>query len=313
MARRADAGDDVLALRVGQEVARRLRGARDLVAAEPNARAARLALVAEYHLLHVDRRAPAVGDAVDPPVGDGAIAGPGVEHRADRLAQLLVRILREVVQHREAVRQVRQLPQGVDVEFGVVGDPALGLDRPDRVLEPVAGDAARDVAEHLDEAPVGVPREALVAGAFREPFDRGVVEAEVEHGVEHPGHRLARARAHRHQQRVLDVAQALARVRLQPGERRGDLAGHPLGLGPAGVHVRDARLGGDREPGRDAVGAEHAGHLGDVRALAAEQLAHVLRAVGEVVHPPRVRHARIASRRGHGSRSRHDRPRAPGV
>ncbi len=47
--------------------------------------------VAEHHLLDVDRRAPLVGDAVDAPVGDRALALPGIEHRPDRGEQLLAR------------------------------------------------------------------------------------------------------------------------------------------------------------------------------------------------------------------------------
>ena len=53
----------------------------------------------------------------------------------------------------------------------------------------------------------------------------------------------------------------------------------------AGLHVGDARLSRDREAGGHPVGAENPRHLGDVRALAAEQVAHLLGAVGEVVDP----------------------------
>ena len=87
-----------------------------------------------------------------------------------------------------------------------------------------------DVAEHLHEAPVGVPGEALVAGRAREALDRLVVEAEVEDRVEHPRHRLARAGAHGDQQRVVGVAEPLAGLLLEPRERLGDLLGQPLGL-----------------------------------------------------------------------------------
>ena len=86
----AHARDDVLALGVDEEVAARLGLAGHLVARERDARGRLVALVAEHHLLHVDRGAPVVGDAVQPPVGDGALAGPGVEHRADREPQLLL-------------------------------------------------------------------------------------------------------------------------------------------------------------------------------------------------------------------------------
>jgi len=45
-----------------------------------------------------------------------------------------------------------------------------------------------------------------------------------------------------------------------------------------------ARLGGDRESRGHPLGAEHASHLFHVRALAAKQVAHLARALGEVVH-----------------------------
>ena len=97
VARRAHARHHVLALGVRQEVAARPGRAGDLVAREGDAGARGVALVAEHHLLHVHRRAPVVGDAVDAPVLDRAVAHPGVEHGADRLAQLLARVLREVL------------------------------------------------------------------------------------------------------------------------------------------------------------------------------------------------------------------------
>ena len=102
VARRAHAGDDVLALGVEEEVAGGLGRAGQLVAAEGHARAGRLAQVAVDHLLDVDRRAPVVGDAVDAPVGHRAVAHPGVEDGADRLLELLARVAGEVVERLEA-------------------------------------------------------------------------------------------------------------------------------------------------------------------------------------------------------------------
>src|SRR4029453_12597202 len=93
---KASPGDAVLALGVGEEVAAGLGRSGDLVAAEGDAGAGGVALVAEDHLLDVDRRSPLVRDAVDAPVLLGPVTGPGVEHRADREPQLLLRILREL-------------------------------------------------------------------------------------------------------------------------------------------------------------------------------------------------------------------------
>ena len=67
------------------------------------------------------------------------------------------------------------------------------------------------------------------------------------------------------------VAQPLVRVLLEPLDGVRHLRVQPLGERLARVHVRDARLRRDREPGGDEVRVEDARHLGDVGALAAQQ------------------------------------------
>ena len=62
------------------------------------------------------------------------------------------------------------------------------------------------------------------------------------------------------------------------------------------LHVEDARLGRDREARGHALGAEDARHLGDVRALAAEQIAHLARPLGEVIDVLRRSDARFTPR-----------------
>ena len=282
VARGAHARDHVLALGVDEEVAAGLGRAGHLVAREGHARARGRALVAVDHLLDVDRRAPVVRDVVDAPVGDGALAHPRVEDRADGLLELLARIGGEVVERLEARRQ---LAQRVGVELRVERDAALALDARDLVLEARAGDAAHDAAEHLHEPAIGVPREARIAGALRQALDGLVVEAQVQDGVHHPRHRVARAAAHGDEQRVVRIAERLAGALLQARERRVDGRGQPLRLRAVGAHVLDAGLRRDRETRRDEVGPEHARHLGDAGALASQQFAHVARALGEVVDP----------------------------
>ena len=83
----ADAGHDVLALRVGEEVAVGPVLAGGRVAGERDAGAGVVALVAERHRLHVDRGAEIVGDVLHPAVDAGAVAVPRAEHGVDRVTR----------------------------------------------------------------------------------------------------------------------------------------------------------------------------------------------------------------------------------
>ena len=62
----------------------------------------------------------------------------------------------------------------------------------------------------------------------------------------------------------------------------------PGGLRAVVAHVPHARLGGDREAAWDSLGAEHAGHLRHVRALAAEQIPQLATAPVERYDPLRL-------------------------
>src|SRR6202012_6161692 len=77
-----------------------------------------------------------------------------------------------------------------------------------------------DVAVHLDEAAVAIVGEALVAAGGDEALHRLVVEAEVENGVHHAGHGIARAGADREEKSIGHAAEALAEALLESRERR---------------------------------------------------------------------------------------------
>ena len=132
-------------------------------------------------------------------------------------------------------------------------------------------DSLDDLAVHLDQAPVRVVREPGVARRGGQPFDSDVVEPQVEDRVHHPGHRDRRSRADRDEQRLGRVAEALARVLLEPLDVLADLLVEPGGDSLARSHVGAAGIRGDREPGGD--GDAERGHLREPDALAAEQLA----------------------------------------
>ena len=271
--RRADARDDVLSLRVDEELAVQAPLAGRRVAGEADARAGGVALVAEHHLHDVDGRTEVVGDLVRAAVDLRARRLPGVEHGSRRALELLARVLREPRADLALVqRLVRldQLPEVVGGQLDVLSHAALLLERLQLALEHVGVDPVHDLAVHLDQAAVRVEREPRVPGRRREPFDRDVVQPEVEDRVHHPRHRDRRAGADGDEQRVGRVTEALAGALLEPGDVLVHLGPELLGH-LARLHRCAARVRRDRESGghRDA----ERGHLREADSLPAEQLA----------------------------------------
>ncbi len=293
----ADAGDDVLALGVGEVVAVDALGAGGGVAGEGDAGAGVLAEVAEHHAADVDRGAQVVRDALLAAVEPGPVAVPGVEDRVDGEVHLLARVLREgpaglalddALEHLDQLLQVRGVQ--VEVAGGALG--VLGLVQ--GLLEQLAVDAQHGLAEHLDQAAVGVPGEALVAGLGDQADHRGVREADVQDGVHHAGHGELGARTHRYEQRVVGLAELLAHLLLERVQVGADLLVQGGGLG-AGLQEDLAGLGGDREPRRDRK--TQVGHLGQVRALAAKKILEVLVSFSEGVNKLLLgRHGSVSSR-----------------
>ena len=278
----ADPGHHVLALGVLQVVpVDALRPGRR-IAGEAHAGTRVRAGVAEDHRDHVDRRAQVVRDALLAPVEHRPIGVPRREDRMDRLAKLLARVLRELrarllLDDRLVRRhELLEIP-GVEVE--VACDPLAFLELVERLVEPLTADVLHRLAEHLDQAAVGVPREARVVRLAGQAVHAGVGQPHVEDGLHHPRHRELRPRAHRDQQRVVRVAELLAPGRLQRLEVLGDLRLEPLGHRTR-IQVGPTRLRRDREPGRHRQPQLH--HLRQVRALAPEKVLLVLVALGEV-------------------------------
>jgi hypothetical protein len=268
----ADAGDDVFALGVDEEVAIRPVLARGGVAGEPDAGARCLVTVAEHHRLHVDGGPEFVADLLADAVGDRPGTVPALEHRFDRAPQLIARLLRERLScglgDGGQVLLAQQL-QRLDRQVGVGGGLGLGLGGLERVLEHVATDAEHDPAVHGDEPAVRVVGEARVARGLGEPLDTGVVEAEVEDGVHHAGHRELGARPHTDEQRIERIAEFATHLLFELEDMLGDL-GVEL-VGPAAVHVVTAGIGRHGES-RGHRQLQDRGHLGEVVTLTTEQI-----------------------------------------
>ena len=256
-------------------------------AGERDARARVVAHVAEDHRHDVDRGPEVVGDLLAVAVVVRALAEPGREDRLDREVELLVRVGREVapgVRLDDGLELLDERLEVVDGQVGVAGVLAVGvLAGLEGLVEALGLHVHDDPAEHLDEAPVGVPAEALVAGELDEPGERLLVEPEVEDRVHHPGHRELRAGADAHEQRVRRIAEALAGPPLDLGHCLEDVVPEPVGELFARREVVVAGGGRDREARRRRQA--RAGHLGEAGALAAEQVLHRAAALGRAVAP----------------------------
>ena len=287
--RRAYPSDHVLALSIHQELPVEDVLASGWIASECDAGAGLLAGVAVHHGLHVDGRAPVVGNGVEAAIRDGPVVGPAPEHGRDRAPELLHRVVRKVL--------AGALPDGrlerddglleiVRVEAGILPDAPALLHRLEDLREGVAIvlvlwlAAEHYVAVHGHEAPVTIVGESRIAGGRDDSLHRVVVQPQVEDRVHHAGHAGAGARTHREQQGVGRVPEPLASVLLERHESRLDLRDGALGIA-AVERVRVADLGRDREA--RGHGKADPGHLGEIRPLAAEQGLHLLVALTETV------------------------------
>ena len=162
-------GNHVLALRVHQKFTVKLLGARRRIAGEADARAAGISQVAVYHGLHVHRGSKHVVNIVDPAIMLRPIVLPGAKHGVASHHQLLVRILRKValgVLLHDFLIFRDHLLQSLGIEVGIELRLLLLLLSVEDFVKYRFLDVEHDVAEHLDQAPVGVRRESGIIAAL---------------------------------------------------------------------------------------------------------------------------------------------------
>ena len=281
----AHAGDDVLALRVHQELAEEGLFAGGGVAGEGNAGAGGIAHVAEGHHLDVNGSAPGIGDVVVAAIDVGAGVVPGAEDRLDGAHQLFLGIGGEILADLGLVfglELVGQLLQVLGGQLDVELDALFFLHLVDEQLEVLLADFHDDVRVHLDEAAVAVVGPAGVAALLGHDLGDFLVQTQVQDGIHHAGHGRARAGADGNEQGVFQIAELLAGDLFHLFDVLHDLRLN-LRVDLATVFIiLGAGLGGDGE----ALGHRQAeiGHLRQVRALAAQQVTHGCVALAEEVN-----------------------------
>ena len=283
--RRAHAGHHVFALGVDQKFPVKDLRAAGRIAGESHAGTAGVSHVAEDHALHVDRRAPLVRDVVFAPVNIGPLVVPRTEDGTDRAHQLLAGVVGEGLagalldQRLEAFDQFLErfgIERGV-ADMGVLREELRFEFLDDRLERIILLTGAflhthHNVSIHLDETAVAVVGKTVVAGQAGQPFDRGIIEAEVENGIHHARHGIARAGTDGNQQRVLHAAEFFAHGFLHFDHRSIDLPVELLRISALVVVVISADLGADRESA--GYGQTDAGHFPEVGPFAAEQRLH---------------------------------------
>src|SRR5699024_5259429 len=279
----ADARDHVLTLRVLEVVTVDALLAGGGVSGEGHTGTRVHAQVAEDHGTDVDGGTEFGGDTFLTTVELRSGCVPGVEDRLDRKGHLFAWVTGErfpglFVDDRLEV--FHEFLDVVDVQVEVVDHTPGGLDLVDGVLEQLTVDALDRLAEHLDQASVGVPGEAGVPALFGEADDGSVVEPDVEDGLHHAGHGELGARTYAHQEGIVGLSESASHLPLEVFEARLDLGVHAGGH-VAVLQIVAARLGGDGEAG--GYGQAEVGHLGEVGALAAEEVLQILVALGELV------------------------------
>ena len=295
-ARVANARDDIFALGVHQVVAVEFLLAVCGVAGERNAGSGSLALVAEHHALHVHGGAQIVGNLVLLAVEHRTRVVPAAKHGLDGQLQLNVGVLRE---SDRAVNDELRMLFGRNVlgenllefsdeflqvfsgKLGVALHAASELLGGNGVFEQVAVEAHNHVREHLDETTIAVPREAGVVGMLDKAVDRLVVQAKVQNRVHHAGHRHGSAGANGNKQWIFGVADALADALLEVEAVL--LNGVERAFRPRVIRVCIFHAGLAGNGKARGHGQANKSHFGEVRALAAKDVLHILVAFSNVV------------------------------
>ena len=180
----------------------------------------------------------------------GAPSVPRIEHGTDCAVQLIARLRRHG-------------PHGPGLGDGCAPflDGSLGRKSVEAGLE-------HDACVHLVEAPVRVAGEGVIAAFPRERHFNLLVDAEIEHRLQHARHTDGSAGAYGEQERILGYAEAAPGLPFQNSDAGQKLVEQAAGQRSL-CEVGTAGLGRHHERGRD--GQARVPHEGDAPRLAADE------------------------------------------
>ena len=189
---------------------------------------------------------------------------PGAQHAFDRGDELVPGVTRDrlagFAPHQPVVLR-DELLEVVGIEGADIAPAQDGVEGRPRHPED-------DGRVALEKATPHVEPEARVLLALGEAAGDVRVDADVEHGLQHAGHRGGRTRADRDQKRRPGIAEAKARGRLEVRDLGAQQPENLLAQATLGLEA-PPDLGREREARRDRE--PHPGHLGDGGALPPSQ------------------------------------------
>ena len=271
-----DTCNDILTLSIHKIFAEELLLAGRRVTGESNAGAAVIAHIAEYHALYVNSGAPACGNIVHAAIDDSTGVVPAAEYCLNGFEELSHGILGEIkaldfFEHHLVCRN--DLLEVLGGELGIQLAVIFLLDAVENLVKMGFFNFHNDIGEHLDEAAVAVVCKALVIGELCHSNYGLIIKAEVEDGIHHTGHTCSCAGANGYEIGIFRAAELLADLCFGNCKSCFDLLDDFIGDHFAVLIVTGAGFGAYGETVGN--GETDTGHLGEVGALAAEELPHV--------------------------------------
>ena len=283
--RRAHTGEEILALRVDQVFAPRLRRSGQAIPRKSHADARLVADVADYHRADIHGCSKQAGDPVAAPVLFGRGRSPRLKGRMNGQPQLLKRVLRKGFPDLLKIDFFKVLGEFLELagrKVGILFRVVLALDLLHRRIEVAMRQAGRrshdHLAEHGDKAPIAIPSRPVVPGLPDKAGQRLVGKTQIQHGIHESGNRHGGPGSHGDQQRILRIPEFFLHALFEFFQLGFDLFRQTRRILASMLVEISAGFGGYGKPGRHRQA--HAGHLGQVGAAHAEYGLHRRVALG---------------------------------